>query len=507
MKRLTKNFILTLIIACLLGSVSAKDKNAINRSIVERNSNFDNFYLSLEKNLEQMAEDLDQHLAKKKKDLPIFNVVTDFKADNSGFALTTKHIQHAVDSCTSIGGARLFFPKGMYLLGTVILKSNVHFEFADEAKIIASTNPDDYIEISPDYKNNTDRQVNKSLFYAEHAHDISFRGKGIIDFQGDHPQYLYTGNNDPRRPFGIRIVSSKNIYMNGLFLQNSPQWMQHYLDCENVMIENVNVFNHAHQNNDGMDIDGCRNVYVRNCRVDSDDDAICLKSNGLSPCKNVLIEDCKASSHCNALKLGTETTGGFYNIIYRNCEVLSSVTGTHHVNGVASTRTAITLIITDGGRMENVWFDNIKATGCLTPIYVTLGNRSRKHTDNVAKPGIGSIENVSISNFHATGAGPITSSVTGLDSEHKIKNFSLDNIYIELSEPGKMEQLEEDNFEQLFAKKKASYPSSHVWEYLPTAGFYFRYIDGLNLNNIEIQNNCNDPRKIMITDGCENIRK
>lgn len=62
-------------------------------------------------------------------------------------------------------------------------------------------------------------------------------------------------------------------------LLNSLQWMQHYLDCENLMIEDINVFNHANQN-----IDGIRNVYVRNSRIDSDDDAIYLKSNGSSSC-------------------------------------------------------------------------------------------------------------------------------------------------------------------------------------------------------------------------------
>src|ERR1017187_8688949 len=120
---------------------------------------------------------------------------------------------------------------------------------------------------------------------------MAFRwpAKASLIFRGDSPVYLHTGDNDPRRPFGIRFISCTNIYMSGLMLINSPQWMQHYLDCENVMLEDLNVFNHAHQNNDGMDIDGCRNVYVRNCRVDSDDDGICLKSNGPSSCENVLI--------------------------------------------------------------------------------------------------------------------------------------------------------------------------------------------------------------------------
>ncbi len=473
-------------------------------SSFKKKSTKESFHIKLEHDLESMSQQLKRDLTTMFKGLPVFNVVEHFGVVNNGQVIMTKEIQHAIDSCSMTGGGILVFPNGMYLTGTIILKSNVHLNFEEGAQINGSTNLEDYRVIYPDYKNNTDRQVNKSLFYAEHVENISLTGKGVIDFKGDDPVYLNSGNNDPLRPFGIRIVSSKNIYVNGLMLMNSPQWLQHYLDCENLMIENENVFNHAHKNNDGMDIDGCKNVYVRNCRVDSDDDAICLKSNGLSPCKNVLIEDCIASSHCNALKLGTETTGGFINVIYRNCRVVPSVTGGHHVNGASTTRTAITLIITDGGRMENVWFDNIEAKDCITPIFVTLGNRSRKHTDSAPKPAVGSIENILISNINANGAGPITSSVTGLNATNEIKNLCLKNVHIQLNIEGEKNEQNED-FDALFTQKKSQYPSSHVWEYLPSAGFYFRYIDGLKLENITIENASKDPRKQMIIENCEKV--
>lgn len=289
-------------------------------------------------------------------------------------------------------------------------------------------------------------------------------------------------------------------------LLNSPQWMQHYLDCENLMVENINVFNHAHQNNDGIDIDGCRNVYVRNSRFDSDDDAICLKSNGPSACENVLIENCIAASHCNALKLGTETTGGFKNILYRNCKVVQSITGFRKVNGVETTQTAITLIITDGGAMENVWFDSIEATYCVTPIFVTLGNRSRKHTSSVPNPEIGSIKNIKISNIKATGAGSMSSSVTGLNNDNKIKNMVLENISIEITHPGITADRSIDMTELLKAKK-AGYPSPNTFGNLSSYGFNFKYIDGLELKNIKLDLKCEDPREAIIFEDCDNVVK
>ncbi|HZL09764.1 MAG TPA: glycosyl hydrolase family 28 protein [Prolixibacteraceae bacterium] len=463
-------------------------------------------YLKMEKGLESTAQKLVESLAQSHNNLPLLNVVKDFSADNSGLNITTIQIQNAVDSCSKLGAARVYFPKGVYLIGTIILKSGVHIELDEDAKILGSTVAQDYQVIKPAYKNNTDSQVDKSLFYAENVNDISFTGKGIIDFQGDDPVYFNTGNNDPRRPFGIRIVSSKNIYISGLMLWNSAQWLQHYLDCENLLIENLNVFNHAHQNNDGLDIDGCRNVYVRNCRVDSDDDAICLKSNGPSACENVLIENCTAASHCNALKLGTESTGGFKNIIYRNCKVVQSVTGHHFVNGAETTRSAITLIITDGGKMENVWLNNIEANGCITPIFVTLGNRSRKYTEGVPVPETGTIKNIKISNFSATAAGPQSSSITGLNNDFRISNITLENIHIEIAAPGNSGDRDID-MEKLLREKKPQYPSPHTFGNLSSYGFYFRYLDGLKTSHITFDLKCDDPREAIIIEDCNGVEQ
>ncbi|MDR3653388.1 MAG: glycosyl hydrolase family 28 protein [Paludibacter sp.] len=486
---------LTITIVCLFAFIF------VNNSIAQKNE-FDN--LKLASDLEIMARNLEKSLAVDRSNLTMFDVVKDFGAINTGLTITTQQLQKAIDSCSSRGPARLYFPNGIYLTGTLILKSGVHFELAEGAKILGSADEKDYQVIYPAYKNNTDPQVNKSLFYGENVDGISFTGKGIIDFNGTNPIYLHTGNNDPRRPFGIRIVSSKNIYVSGLLLLNSPQWLQHYLDCENLMVENINVFNHAHQNNDGIDIDGCRNVYMRNSRIDSDDDGICLKSNGPSACENVLIENCVASSHCNALKLGTESTGGFKNIIFRNCKAIQSVTGHHKINGIPTTQSAITLIITDGGQMENVWFDNIESTDCETPIFVTLGNRSRKYTPSAPKPAIGSIRNILISNIKATGAGPKASSITGLNNTYQVYNVILKNIDIKLTHPGNAKDKDVDMV-QILQERKPSYPSSDAFGNLPSYGLYCKYINGLQLDHVEFKLQCTDPRQAIIIEDCDKV--
>ena len=77
-------------------------------------------------------------------------------------------------------------------------------------------------------------------------------------------------------------------------------------------------------NNDGLDLDGCRNVTVSDFISDSDDDGVTLKSTSPRPCENITVTNCVLSSRCNAIKLGTESNGGFRNITISNCVVKPS---------------------------------------------------------------------------------------------------------------------------------------------------------------------------------------
>ena len=119
-------------------------------------------------------------------------------------------------------------------------------------------------------------------------------------------------------------MSCKYIRVEGIRLTNSPVWMQHYLNCEDVIVDKIEVYNHSNYNNDGIDIDGCRRFVLSNSIFDTDDDGITLKSTGMAPCEDVAITNCIVSSWCNAIKAGTESTGGFRNITISNCIIKPS---------------------------------------------------------------------------------------------------------------------------------------------------------------------------------------
>ena len=80
------------------------------------------------------------------------------------------------------------------------------------------------------------------------------------------------------RPQLIEFVKCKNIQVKNVTLKNAACWVQTHDRCENIVIDNVRTVSDAYWNNDGIDIQDCKNVRVTNCFVDSADDGICLKS-------------------------------------------------------------------------------------------------------------------------------------------------------------------------------------------------------------------------------------
>ena len=81
-----------------------------------------------------------------------------------------------------------------------------------------------------------------------------------------------------RRPDILGFVHCTNVTVRGITLRDSGYWVQDYLDCDGVFLSGLTVVSRANGNNDGIDIDGSRNVRVSDCNIDTGDDALCLKA-------------------------------------------------------------------------------------------------------------------------------------------------------------------------------------------------------------------------------------
>jgi polygalacturonase len=426
--------------------------------------------------------------------------VKDFGAKGDGISLDTKAIQSAINKCAEEGGT-VFFSPGKYLTGSLELKSNVDIYLTNGARILGSTNLKDYVERQPELRSYNDAFLKYSLFYAEKVKNISIRGEGIIDGQGS--SFKVTTKVKPdrykNRPFIIRFVECENINIENITLQNSAMWMQQYLACTDLVIRGIKVFNHANQNNDMMDIDGCKNVIISDCFGDTDDDAIVLKSTSPRITENVVINNCVVSSHCNAIKMGTESTGGFRNIAISNIVVKPSKME-KVIYGTPGGTSGITLATVDGGILEDVTISNIVINGPEVPICLRLGNRARKYSDEVPKPGIGVFKNVIINNIIASNVKSIGCSITGIPG-HKIENVSLSNIKINFGGG-----IKKNDYKTEVAELEENYPEGTMWGNLPAYGFYIRHAQGIRFNDVNISFEENDERPAVILDDVDDLK-
>src|SRR5688500_6203271 len=183
------------------------------------------------------------------------------------------------------------------------------------------------------------------------------------------------------RPQLIEFVNCKNINIRIVTLKNAACWVQTYDQWVNVIMDSVTVDSDAYWNNDGIDIQDCKNVRITNCYVNAADDGICLKSQSKDYfCDSIYIANCTVRSSASAIKFGTVSHGGFRNVTIENIKVYDTY------------RSAIAIECVDGGILENIFIDRVDALNTGNAIFIRLGRRNK-----TGNPGM--IRNVTIKNI------------------------------------------------------------------------------------------------------------
>src|SRR6056297_1813148 len=184
--------------------------------------------------------------------------------------MSTTAVQKAIDQCSKIGG-RVIFPTGEWTTGTVYLKDNVTIYLSKNAVWRGSKSSNDYPFIQPVVQSREDKGPRRALIYAHQQNNISITGEGTIAPGGDYDIFHADKNNTKYyfRPYGLFIIECRDVEVSGIKMRNSAFWMQRYLNCDDVRIHDIDIWNHCNLNNDGIDIDGCHNVIISDCKIDA----------------------------------------------------------------------------------------------------------------------------------------------------------------------------------------------------------------------------------------------
>src|SRR5204863_7033105 len=106
------------------------------------------------------------------------------------------------------------------------------------------------------------------------ADHVGIEGPGTVNGQGR--ELKVAQNPFSVRPFLLRFVRCTNVAVRKVHLTNPGAWTLNSFQTSGALIERVSIRTRERKllNNDGINIDSSEHVRVRNCDVDSGDDAL-----------------------------------------------------------------------------------------------------------------------------------------------------------------------------------------------------------------------------------------
>ena len=460
-------------------------------------------------------------------------LITAYGAKADGRTNNGPFIQKAIDEASANGGGKVVIPPGNFASGVLFIKSGVNLHLDPGACLLGSVTRADY-----------DNPVAMAFLVSKDQKNISITGEGVIDGQAgelmlDVFRMLRAGTlidkggwsvrpSEGVRPMLVVFKDCDQVTISGVTMKDAASWVQDYLNCTNLTIDGIKVQSTSYWNNDGIDISDCKNVKVTNCFVNAADDGICLKSETPGKCcDNVYIANCTIRSSASAFKMGTASYGGFKNIKIENLTIFDTF------------RSAIAIESVDGGHIENIDIQHIKATNTGNAIFIRLGHRNKKaeagsikgiyiadvkaeiplHKPDQGYPleGPPDVNSPDKEKMPARRSGYpffghpwlpfnlLPSSIVGIPG-HSIQDVTLENIeityagaaskqiaYIPLDAVSSVPECEPD------------YPEFSMFGELPAWGIYVRHAEGIQMKNVKISYKEEDFRPAMVFDDVKGI--
>ncbi|MDL2243567.1 glycoside hydrolase family 28 protein [Bacteroidales bacterium OttesenSCG-928-J19] len=423
--------------------------------------------------------------------------VTEFGAVGDGATLNTDAFNRAMISLSEQGGGTLYVPAGVWYTIPFVFQSNVNLYLEKGALIVF--NPDlQYYPLVNTALDGWDVRRAQAPIFAQGKENIAITGHGTINGSGEawrpmtqsklteaqwskvtksggviHPngkawypsegalkgsqiKAPIQGLPDEEleeikrflRPSLVNFIDCRNILIEGVQFENSPNWTIHPLMCENIIIDGITVhFPTYAQNGHGIDIESTRNILLLNSTFYASDDAICARSgknpDGLirnMPTENMLVDNCKAFQGNGGLSIGSDMSGGVRNLLLRNCTFADIDYGLRYKGARGR-----------GGVVENIYVENLS-------LYNLSREAIRYDMYYGGKPGGEAVltettpvfRNLYVKNLVARQVGTAMY-IYGLP-EMKFEGLYMENVFIEADKPGDLAEIDGLDFKNVRIK-------------------------------------------------------
>lgn len=274
-------------------------------------------------------------------------------------------ISDTIAACRAAGGGRIVVDGGRFLTGPVHLGSRMELHVAEGATLAFIPDPDRYLPPVLTHWEGLEFMGYSPLIYARGQTDVAITGKGTLDGSANETTWWHwkggrwgIGKTDEDQKFARaklmedaenHVPVAERVYADGAFLRppfiqpfdcervliedvtirSAPFWLINPVLCRDVIVRGVNCESYG-PNSDGCDPESCSNVLIENCRFDTGDDCIAIKSGRNAdgrrintPCENIVIANCEMKAGHGGVVIGSEISGGVRNVFAENCRMSS----------------------------------------------------------------------------------------------------------------------------------------------------------------------------------------
>jgi hypothetical protein len=398
--------------------------------------------------------------------------VKDLGATGDGITLDTAAINHAIESCAEAGGGTVQFPAGVYLSGTIHLKSHVTLLFEAGAELLGSSVLDHYVSQQAGGGVEGGARWHRGLLLGEDVEDITLLGPGSIN---GNNVYDIEGEENMRGPHAVLLHHCKQVSVRNLAVKDAANYALLITECQGLDVNGVKVTGGW----DGINFWNCRDVVIFGCSFQTGDDSL---AGGYWD--NVTIDNCLLNSSCNGIRL----VGPAERVAVSNCLIRGPGAYPHRTarrtNSLAGVQICPGTWFDTPGLVDDVHISNTVITGVRTPFWIGMWG-----------PGI-RLGRISISNVTATGAGRVASLIEGTP-DHPIESVTLRNVTIE-TQGGGTQQDAAQSFPALMMDKDP-------WNVHPVAGLYCHYVKDLSLQDVRLAHRAAEARPALVCHDVERL--
>jgi hypothetical protein len=420
--------------------------------------------------------------------------------------LSTTAIQKAIDNCYIHGGGTVIVPEGVFITGTIILKSNINLFLSPGSELRSSENLEDFRVGDARY----------GMIFCQDASNVSITGEGMINGLGSkfyetdqnhvYPEFdkKYTRQKEGYMPEGqfftdgplkrkpgpwmaVVFFHCNQITIRDITVKDTPIWAIRFGYCEDVVVDGITILNNLMiPNSDGIHLTVSRNVRIANCDIRAGDDAIIvtgfakiedtpgfnskeqdkyIHGNKSIYAENVQVTNCHLQSRSAGIRIGY----GQHPI--RKC-IFDNI-------AISESNRGIGIFARDSSSVEELIFSNIIIETRLHNGQ-WWGNGEPIHLSAISRfegEPVGKIKDVQFNNISATSEHGIL--IYGNSDAH-MENIRLNNIQLRLKK-GKETMGYGGNFDL----RPAASPDKLIFEH-DIPGIYAQYIDGLTIQDFSL---------------------